>query len=361
MYRCGRSSDQILLFAVDKIVNALDRGSVVCAAFLDLRKAFDSLDHVTLLHRIQELGVHNVELQWFQNYLSSHYQRVKCGDLFSGWGAVKGGIPQGSALGPLLFLIYVNNMPNQVQHGVLLQFADDTCLICCGKSHEETGMLLTEDLTSLSQWIVASHMQVNVNKSSVMWFYIRQSKWKAPPPSVHLDGLQLKQVDHHKYLGIFFDPQLRWDAHVNNVCKRMSYYLYLISYHRRQLPSHILKMLMDTLVFSQFYALPIWGPSLGTVGVSRLQRFCNRAVRVTCGLRKYDHVSAARHSLGWLPFKQLVQYRALTLMYRHYIHNDCVQLDPPLQFGLNHGYGTRQSSHVCNIFRYSTAFGQKFF
>ena len=148
-YRCGRSSDQILLFAVDKIVNALDCGSVVCAAFLDLRKAFDSLDHVTLLHRIQELGVYNVELRWFQNYLSDHYQRVKCAASFFDWGAVKGGIPQGSALGPLLFLIYVNDMPDQVQHGVLLQFANDTCLTCCGKSYEETSVLLTEDLTLL--------------------------------------------------------------------------------------------------------------------------------------------------------------------------------------------------------------------
>ena len=360
-YRCGRSSDQILLFAVDKIVNALDCGSVVCAAFLDLRKAFDSLDHVTLLHRIQELGVYNVELWWFQNYLSDRYQRVRCGDSFSDWGAVKGGIPQGSALGPLLFLIYVNDMPDQVQHGVLLQFADDTCLICCGKSYEETSVLLTEDLTLLSQWIVTSHMQVNVNKSSVMWFYIKQSKRRAPPPSVYLGGLPLQQVDRHKYLGVFFDPQLRWDVHVNNICKKMSYYLYLVSYHRRQLPLHVLEMLMDSLVLSQFYALPVWGPSLGTAAMSRLQRLCNRAVWVTCGLRKYDHVSAARYSLGWLPFDLLIQHRALALMYRLYISDNCVQLDPPLHFGSNHTYGTRLSSHFCNIFRYSTAFGQKFF
>ena len=80
------------------------------------------------------MGVFNVELRWFQHYLSNRYQQVKCGDLFPDWSAVKGGIPQGSALGPLLFLIYVNDMPVQVQHGVLLQFADDTCLICCDDS-----------------------------------------------------------------------------------------------------------------------------------------------------------------------------------------------------------------------------------
>ena len=103
-----------------------------CAAFLDLRKAFDSLDHVILLQRLQDLGVHNTELRWFQDYLSDCYQRIKCGNLFSVWGSVRGGIPQGSVLGPLLFLIYVKRMPNQVKHGVLLQFADDTRLICCG-------------------------------------------------------------------------------------------------------------------------------------------------------------------------------------------------------------------------------------
>ena len=78
-------------------------------------------------------------------------------------------------------------------------------------------------------------------------------------------------------------------------------------------------------------------------------------------LRKYDHVSAARYSLGWLPFDLLIQHCALTLMYRLYISDNCVRLDPPLHFGSNHTYDTRLSSHFCNIFRYSTAFGQKFF
>ena len=149
-YRRGKSSQQILMFAIDKIVNALDQHLVVCAAFLDLKKAFDSLDHVILLQRLEYMGVQGIELKWFTDYLSDRIQKVKHGSSYSNWGPVLGGIPQGSALGPLLFSIYVNNMPLQVQHGSLLQYADDTCLICCGDSHHSAARMISKDLESLS-------------------------------------------------------------------------------------------------------------------------------------------------------------------------------------------------------------------
>ena len=110
-YRHGRSTNHILLYAVDTITQALDAGNSVCAAFLDLRKAFDSLHHHVLLQRLFNLGVSGTELRWFTNYLSHQMQRVKCGGNVSEWGSVMGGIPQGSTLGPLLFLVYVNDMP----------------------------------------------------------------------------------------------------------------------------------------------------------------------------------------------------------------------------------------------------------
>ena len=119
-YRCGRSTEQTLLFAIDTIVNALDSRKVVCAAFLDLRKAFDSLDHVVLLEHFSAIGVMGNELLWFTDYLSQGVQRIKVRDRVSSWSAVKGGVPQGSALGPLLFLIYVNAMPSLVKYGRLL-------------------------------------------------------------------------------------------------------------------------------------------------------------------------------------------------------------------------------------------------
>ena len=142
----------------------------VCAAFLDLRKAFDSLDHCLLLKRLFDLGISGIELTWFTDYLTQRLQRVKCGAKFSDWGSVLGGIPQGSALGPLLFLIYVNDMPLQVRHSCLLQFADDTCLICRGQSPTAVSKMLNADLCLLSYWVRNSKMQFNIEKSSVMWF-----------------------------------------------------------------------------------------------------------------------------------------------------------------------------------------------
>ena len=132
-------------------------------------------------------------------------------------------------------------MPVQVKQGPLLQFADDTCLVCCG---DRVSKMLSDDLSSLSSRIAASRMQVNVRKSSVMWFRIRQPKARVSSP---LDGSSLSCVEHHKYLGVHFDPQLSWNIHVGHICKKMSYYLYLMNYHHRVLPSH--KMLADSLVY----------------------------------------------------------------------------------------------------------------
>ena len=183
-YRCGRSTEQILLFAVDTIVNALDSRKVVCAAFLDLRKAFDSLDHVVLLERLSAIGVLGNELVWFTDYLSRCVQRIKVRDRVSSWSAIKGGVPQGSALGlgPLLFLIYVNAMPSLVKYGRLLQFADDTTLICSGDAHDKVQCQLEYDLGLLPSWLNSSKMMLNIAKSSLMWFKSKRSV--SPHPSV---------------------------------------------------------------------------------------------------------------------------------------------------------------------------------
>ena len=167
------------------------------------------------------MGTYSTEIQWFSSYLYDRVQRVNAitftlaGDLF--WG-----ITLGSALGPLLLLIYVNDMPLQIQNGSLLQFADDNCLICYDDDHTQAKDFLSSDLDSLARWIPASKMQVNVEKSHVMWFFVKFSKYPTTVPPVLLEGTPLVNVSKQKYLEITIDSNLTWAYHVANVCKKMT-------------------------------------------------------------------------------------------------------------------------------------------
>ena len=230
-YRHGRSADQILMYAVDTIVQAGDAGDCVCAAFLDLRKAFDSLDHCILLGRLQKPGVTGVELRWFTDYLSGRMQRVKQNDRYSDWGLVLGGISQGSALGPLLFLIYVNEMPSQMRKK--------------------------------------------------------------------------------------------------------------INCHVKSLPSDIIKMLVESLVFSRYtYALSVRGPAIHQDSLSRILRLQNRAVHMTCNLRKYDRISHHRGNLRWLSISSFIRYRSMLTMFDNYYLEKGAALESPILFGVQHSYRT---------------------
>ena len=298
------------------IVGCLDSKRVVCAAFLDLHKAFDSLDNCLLLHRLQDLEVGSNVLRWFQNYLSGRWHRVKRSDAFSDWVEMQGGIPQGSALGPLLFLVYMNSLPSQVTQGLLLQYADDTTLICNGSSPDIVATMMSTQLSRIQSWIDRSRMKLNFTKSSVLWFSVKASKKFTFPP-VTVNNTVLPVVTQQKYLGLVFDSQLSWSSHVSGVCKKMSYYLYLLNSHRHVLGDAIMKLLLDSLVLSHIhYALPVWGPPLSAQLLCRLKRMLNRAVRLAFSLQKFDHVSCYYTKLHWLPLDQLIECRSLCSMYR---------------------------------------------
>ena len=144
----------------------------------------------------------------------------------------------------------------------------------------------------------------------------------------------------------------------------MAYYLYLISYHHKALPMSILKLLVESLVLSHLnYALPVWGPSLAHDLLTRLVKMHNRAIRVIGGLRKFDHVSSFRRQLNWLSVDSLIQHRCNAVMYKYFTsdHNNCILLNPPIQFGRQSIYSTRTRPYFAAIHRFKLSFSQKFF
>ena len=259
-----------------------------------------------------------------------------------------------SALGLLLFLVYVNDMPFKVKSGDLVQFANDTCIICSGKTHKEVSNMLCTDLCSLYSWVRDSHMEVNVRKSNVMWFNVQSVKTFEPPPILSKES-PLSQVSTHKYLGVQIDEHLKWSTNVSYLCKKMAYYLYLISHHHKVLPMSILKLLVESLVLSHLnYVLPVWGLALSHDLLARLVRMHNRAIRVVGGLQKFDHVSSFRRQLNWLTVDSLMQHRCnytMMYMYRYYTseHNNCILLNPPIQFGQQSVCSTRMCPYFATI------------
>ena len=201
-------TEDILLAAVDQIVHSLDVGNAVCAAFLDFHKAFDSLDHYVLLNRLFDLNLSPTVLCWFQNYLSHRLHRVKDTSTFSEWRPMQGGILQGSAFGPLLFLVNVNNLPSVITSALLLQYADDTTLICSAPTVEDVVSKMHCQLMLISQWTSASKMRLNLLKSSVMWLSPSNRGRPVVFPDIVVDDTPLTAVNTQKYLGLIFDTTL---------------------------------------------------------------------------------------------------------------------------------------------------------
>ena len=143
-------------------------------------------------------------------------------------------------------------MPSQIRHRKLLQYADDTALICSGINQDIAHQYLSEDLVQLAKWIEQSKMRLNTDKSSVMWFR-PQSLVNTPPPDVKINDVCLTHVKVQKYLGIIFDDQLQWLDHVSAICKKISFYLFWINSFLKNLPSSDIKMLIDSLVLSHNY------------------------------------------------------------------------------------------------------------
>ena len=188
-------------------------------------------------------------------------------------------------------------------------------------------------------------MQLNIKKSSIMWFGIKRSVVSLP--SITVNDIPLSSVQKQKYLGITFDTK---SYHVANVCRNMSYYLTVISPHVKSLPSHIIKMLMESLFFPRYtYALPVWGLAIHQDSLSRISRLHNRAVRMTYNLRKYDHVSFHRARLRWLPVSMFIRYRSLLTMFYNCYLSKGVALNPPILFGTQHSYETIDNQSTVQV------------
>ena len=169
-FRKQHSTNHALLSIIEQIRNSLDKKMYACGVFVDLEKAVDTVNHKILLSKLDHYGIRGVANLWFASYLSDRYQAVELNGATSSRQSITCGVPQGSILGPLLFLIYITDMHLSVLSSTVFHFADDTNLMCSGKTFRKLKKVLNKDLALLYDWLCANRLSINTGKTEFIVF-----------------------------------------------------------------------------------------------------------------------------------------------------------------------------------------------
>ena len=264
-FRPNRSTQDALLRAIDDWKSALDSGQIVAAVMIDLSKAFDSINHNLLLKKLHAYGVQGVELAWFSNYLTERKQRVVMNGVPSQWAEISTGVPQGSILGPLLFVIFVNDLPSVVEECTVNLYADDTALYSVHSDPGELSRRVQEDLQRVAEWITRNGLRMNVNKTQLLVLNRKGKQSIADSVQVSVGDSKLQKQDCVKYLGVSIDKDLSWKTHIEQIRAQCMAKLAAIRRAGSYLPCHVRKLLYQSFVLPHLdYCSVVWN-SCGTI------------------------------------------------------------------------------------------------
>ena len=240
-FRLNYSTNNALMSIVENIQTQLDNGKFAAGIFVDLKKAFDTVDHEILVNKLEYYGIRGNAKEWFASYLRNRKQFVSIDNFNSSTKLICTGVPQGSVLGPLLFLIYINDLHKCVKYSKTYHFADDTNILLSNRSLETLAKRMNQDLKNLTQWLKANKLSLNVKKTELMIF--RPSKKKIDKSiKFKLDGKRLFPTESVKYLGVLLDEHLQWNKQIKHVKTKLSRAIGILSRLRHNTNLNVLKI-----------------------------------------------------------------------------------------------------------------------
>lgn len=261
----GLGTEDALINFTKFTYNSIEKNNKTAAVFLDISKAFDSVNHEILIYKLSAMGFRGIVLNWFTSYLKGRKQFVKINDCKSNILTIKSGVPQGSILGPLLFIIYINDFCKLKLNGKIITYADDTVILYSCSNHEILQNNINTDLKTIKYWFDANKLLININKTK----YINFSIYGPPEQlslyyhSCHNENCicpPLQQVNSIRYLGLNVDSNLKWKTHIKSLTNKLRFIIHKFYHIKKIINKNFLVHLYYSWVNSILsYGIIVWG------------------------------------------------------------------------------------------------------
>ena len=313
------TSDAVLAF-LEKLYLTLNDGDVAAAVFCDLTKAFDCVSHEIMLRKLNIYGFRGKSQDWFRSYLSERVQSVCFADEISENQGINCGVPQGSVLGPILFLLYVNDIADISTSGKFTIFADDATILWNSKESKDLSEVINTDLKTIKQWCDANKLCLNISKTSVMSF-------KCNISGICLDTGILSSLTKNKFLGIYIDSKLKFEPHINILNSKISSNCFALRVLSKEVGETVARNAYFALVESYLrYGISFWGTCSGYLfqSVFVLQK---RALRYVCQVGMRDSCKPLFIKEKILTLPSLFVLETVCLLhkkYKHFLRNESV-------------------------------------
>mgnify|MGYP001553100430 CR=1 FL=1 len=359
-FRKGYSTEMALSSFVEKITTSLDKGQHTIGVFLDLKKAFDTVNFNILLDKLFHIGIRGNSHALLKSYLVNRKQTVTISSSKSSFKEIICGVPQGSILGPLLFLIYINDLPNALQSSFPIMYADDTNIFYSGNNLRQIENSLNNDLQALSKWLSLNKLSLNLTKTHTMLFTLNNNL-KKYKPIIKINNVLIDNTTSTTFLGVIIDQNFTWSKHITHLANKISKSIGILKKTAPVFNKSTLRMLYHAFLQPYFnYCLLIWG-NAADIHLDKIIRLQKRAIRIVSRTHFLDHTTHHFAQLKILKLQDLYRQKCALFAYKVYSHQFPTSFSNIFTMTVpNHTHNTRTvSQRTVNIPLYRTSMKQK--
>jgi hypothetical protein len=331
----------------------MDQGELPLNIYMDLSKAFDTIDHATLIQKLYYYGISGKALSLIENYLTDRRQYVQINETKSSLLPIVTGVPQGSILGPLLFIIYINDISQSSEYFQFINYADDTTLFIAlnsiSNNYISDALHINNEIKKITIWLKVNKLSLNLSKTKIIAFH--SANKCVTLPKLLIDNTEIEYVNEFSILGVVVDKNLNWTPHINHIIKKISKSICILNKLKHYLPEQTLKTIYNSLINSHInYGILCWGYK-----TNRLLKLQKKAIRIVCHTKYNAHTQPLFKRLNILTIQDIL----IRKLYKFYFKMQHNQL--PNYFSNNflqqstHSYNTRNDLYELPYTRHKFA------